>query len=234
MKIIESAQNQTFKMLKSLSGSKGIKKEQKFLVCGQHLLTEVEKSGLAFESVHFLKSSNPDYLVSKDLFNEIIPIKTELPLYILKTKNLPEADLKTPPNKIEVLLPVGDPKNLGALIRTCLAFSVEKIILLEEAANPYLPDCVKSSAGAVLKAPLYQGPSIKKIEDPNLYSLDKNGTPIQDSDLKGKPLRLLLGEEGGHIPKELSKNFLSIPISDEVESLNVNSCLSIALFALTR
>ncbi len=233
MKKIESAQNPTFKMLKSLTSSKGIKKEGLFLAAGQHILKEVEQSGLDFKKIHFQETTNPDYLLSNDLFQEISNLNSKEPIYLLKSKKLPLADLSIKPEGIEVLLPVGDPKNLGALIRTCLAFSVKKIILLQEAANPFLPDVVKSSSGTILNAPLYSGPSIKNLNASDIYSLDKTGTPIKECGLQEKPLRLLLGEEGGHIPPSLSKNFLSIPISDNVESLNVNSCLSIALYELS-
>lgn len=234
MKIIESAQNPTFKMLKSLTTSKGIKKEKSFLVAGQHLLTEVEAAKLNFKSIHYSTDLEPDYLLSKSLFNEISSLKTTDPIYLLNTPNLPEIDLSSPAEGLEVILPVGDPKNLGALIRTCLAFSVKRIILLQESASPFLPDAVKASSGAILKAPLFKGPSINDLPNSGIYSLDVKGTPIKDSGLHGKHLRLLLGEEGGHIPKGLAENFLSIPISSDVESLNVNSCLSIALYELTR
>ncbi len=234
MKTIESSSNQTFKMLKSLSTSKGIKKESKFIVCGQHLLKEVERSGVDFESIHFDEETQPDYLLGKKLFNEVSPIKTEKPLYILKTRPLKAFDFSKAPEGLEVLIPVGDPKNLGALIRTSLAFEVRKIILLEESANPFLPEVVKSSSGAVIKAPLFKGPSIERIVDQSVYSLDKNGTPIDEIDFDKKGLRLLIGEEGGRLPENLKKNLISIPISNQVESLNVNSCLSIALYEILR
>ncbi|MGH1467516.1 MAG: TrmH family RNA methyltransferase [Bdellovibrionales bacterium] len=233
MKKIESAQNPTFKMLKSLTSSKGIKKEGLFLAAGQHILKEVEQSGLNFKKIHFQESTSPDYLLSKDLFQEISNLNSQEPICLLTTKDIPKVNLSTEPEGVEVLLPVGDPKNLGALIRTCQAFSVKKIILLQESANPFLPDVIKSSSGAILTAPLYLGPSIKDLDDPKIYSLDKTGAPIKECGLQGKSIRLLLGEEGGHIPQSLSKNFLSIPISNNVESLNVNSCLSIALYELS-
>ncbi len=236
MKIIESAQNPTFKMLKSLTTSKGIKKECLFLAAGQHLLKEVEASNFSYKVIHFSKDLSPDYLLSKELFKELSTLKSQDPIYLLNCPDLPDADLSSPASSLEVVLPVGDPKNLGALIRTCMAFSVKKIILLQEAANPFLPESVKASSGAVLKAPLFNGPSLKELSpscSPDLYSLDINGTPIKDCGLHKKPFRLLIGEEGGRLPKNLSDHFLSIPISSDVESLNVNSCLSIALYELS-
>jgi tRNA G18 (ribose-2'-O)-methylase SpoU len=169
----------------------------------------------------------------KELFNELTNIKTKDPILLVSTPKLPVEDFKTNPKGIEVLLPAGDPKNLGALIRTCLAFDVKKIVLLEEAANPFLPDSIKASSGNVFKAPLFKGPSIKDLQIENVYTLDVEGTPIREAQLSKRPLRLLIGEEGGHLSKELKSKSLSIPISSKVESLNVNSCLSIALYELS-
>ncbi len=233
MKIIKSAQNPIFKMLKSLMTSKGIKKEKLFLATGQHITHEVKELGINFKSIHFLEKEDPDYLLNKELFEQLSTLNLKLPIYLLKAPKLKSFNFNKEPKGIEVILPVGDPKNLGALIRTCLAFSVKKIILLKEASNPFLQDVIRTSSGSVLKAPLFLGPSIKALNSENFYSLDKSGVSIKTCGLKGKNLRLLLGEEGGHIPKEFLKNSLSIPISSHVESLNVNSCLSIALYELS-
>lgn len=232
MKEISSKTNPVFKMMKSLMTSKGIKKENLCLVSGQHALKETEKLNSDFKTIHFKADKNPDYLLTKELFDELTPLKTSDFIYMVSTPNVPDMDWSATPTGVEVLLPVGDPKNLGALIRTCMAFDVSKIILLAEAANPFLPEVIKTSSGHILDAPLFKGPDLKSLKIKNIYSLDKYGEPIESSDLKGKPFRLLLGEEGGHLTNDMKSRSLSIKISDSVESLNVNSCLSIALYAL--
>lgn len=233
MKEINSSTNPTFKLFKSLMNSKGIKKEGLCLASGQHILNEVTHLKLDHKIIHFEESENPDYLLPKELFNELTPIKTKEPIFLLSTPKLTTEDFKEKPTGIEVLIPAGDPKNLGALIRTCLAFDVKKIILLEEAANPFLPDSIKSSSGTVFKAPLCKGPSLKDLSIKELYTLDAKGTPIKEANLSETPLRLLIGEEGGGLNDQLKSKSLSIPISSKVESLNVNSCLSIALYELS-
>lgn len=232
MKEISSKSNPVFKMMKSLMTSKGIKKENLCLVSGQHALTEVKNSKLDFETIHFKADQAPDYLLTKELFDELTPLKTTGFIYLVPTPTVPEMDWNATPTGIEVLLPVGDPKNLGALIRTCMAFEVSKIILLNESANPFLPEVIKTSSGHVFGAPLFTGPSLNSLDLKDIYSLDKGGVPIEESGLKGKAFRLLLGEEGGHLTSEMKAKSLSIKISDQVESLNVNSCLSIALYTL--
>jgi len=234
MKEISSKTNPIFKMMKSLTASKGIKKEGLCLVSGQHALTEVSRLRQDFKTIHYKADENPDYLLTKELFDELTPLKTDKYIYMVPTPETPVMDWATPPAGIEVLLPVGDPKNLGALIRTCLAFDVSKIILLSESANPFLPEVIKTSSGHVFDAPLFKGSSIKDLDLTEVYALDKSGTPIEDSNLRGESFRLLLGEEGGHLTSEMKSKSLSIKISDKVESLNVNSCLSVALYHLKR
>jgi len=232
MKEISSRTNPVFKMMRSLTSSKGIKKEGLCLVSGQHALSEVLKLKKDFKTIHYKSDQEPDYLLTKNLFDELTPLKTDKFIYLVPTPTLQSMNWTSAPDGIEVLLPVGDPKNLGALIRTCLAFDVSKIILLTESANPFLPEVIKTSSGHVFDAPLFKGPSIKDLDLAEVYALDKKGTPIEDSGLKGKNFRLLLGEEGGHLTSEMKSRSLSIKISDKVESLNVNSCLSVALYAL--
>jgi len=232
VKEISSKTNPVFKMLKSLTSSKGIKTEGLCLASGQHVLAEISKLKQNYKTIHFRSDQKPDYLLTRELFNELTPLKTDQCIYLVETPSFPEMDWNLPAEGIEVLLPVGDPKNLGALIRTCMAFETSKIILLRESAHPFLPEVIKTSAGHVFDAPLFKGPSLKDVDLNTVYALDKEGTPIESSGLKGQPLRLLLGEEGGHLTTEMKSKSLSIEISEKVESLNVNSCLSVALYAL--
>lgn len=232
VKKIESSQNKQFKKWKSLLQSKGIKKEGLCLVFGKNIISEILSKSPEAKSVHFDPEIQPDFLLSKELYKELSLFKSDGPFLVCPTPKLPTEDLKSPPKGIEVLLPAGDPRNLGALIRTSLAFGSSKIILLKEAANAFLPESIKASAGAVFSAPLFEGPSINDLSASDIYTLDKSGQPLKESGLQKKSLRLLIGEEGG-LPKNLKNSKISIPISDKVESLNVNSCLSIALYELS-
>ena len=69
------------------------------------------------------------------------------------------------PRGMEVVLPIGDPGNLGALIRSCEAFSISRVILTKEAAHPFLPKTVKASVAAYLRTPLARGPALAQFAD---------------------------------------------------------------------
>lgn len=231
---ISSDQNPTYKILQSLLKAKGVKKENKALVFGKKLVSEYKSANenKNYQTIHHKEGLEVDILLSKKLFEGLSPMNLDEPFLLVETPELKTSDFSP---AFEVFLPVGDPKNLGALIRTCLAFDVEKITLLEESAHPFLPETIKASSGTVFKAPLFKGPSIKALDFENtaIWTLDINGkdlttwTPDSVSNLK-----FLVGEEGGHLSSEALKNSLSIKINPHVESLNVNSALTCLLFKL--
>jgi len=226
---IESPDNKNYKLFKSLATSKGLKKTEQCLIMGKGLTKELKSKHKDAKTIHFDEETSPDYLLSKSLFKDLSVIKTDEPILLMpfqKPCNYEESKSES----FDIFLPVGDPKNLGALIRTSVAFNVDRIILLEESAHPFLPEAIRSSSGAVFKAPLFRGPSLKSLEIDNIYTLDKGGKSLYDwrpSSLK--QVKILLGEEGGHLPKKYLENAISIHISDQVESLNVNSALSCTL-----
>ena len=225
---IESPENKTYKMLKSLLSSKGVKKEGMTLVMGDALTKELKSTHKDAKIIHYDESKNPDYFLSKELFKKLSIMNSDSPILLMHFKK-PE-EYKPLKKSFDVFLPVGDPKNLGALIRTSLAFNVDRIVLLEESAHPFLPETIRSSSGSVFSAPLFKGPSLNSLDVDDLWTLDKGGKSIFDwrpEDLNS--IKVLLGEEGGGLTKKQLTNSISIPISDKVESLNVNSALSCTL-----
>ncbi len=228
MTIIESSQNKTYRYFKSLLTAKGLKKEKHCLVMGKTLTKELINSKKAYKKIHFDENESPDYLLSKDLFNDLSPLKHQSPILVY---NFIEPKSYTySKNTFDVFLPVGDPKNLGALIRTATAFNVDKVVLLTESAHPFLHESIRASSGAVFNAPLFSSGSLKDLKSEDLYTLDKGGKSLFD----WKPsltdgIKILLGEEGGGLTSSQLKNSISIPISKDVESLNVNSALTSTL-----
>ncbi len=129
-----------------------------------------------------------------------------------------------------LFVPFQDPENVGAVIRTAVAFGVSSIILLAEAANPYHPKAIRASGGIVFRANLFEGPSIKDLpEDLPIRPLSKEGESISNFPFP-ESFGLLPGMEGPGLPERLRQRGLSIPIRPEVESLNAVVAAAIALF----
>lgn len=245
-KNIESASNPIFKVLQTLDKSRGINKEGQCLISGTKIIEEVlrlervelDDSYWVFHSEEhdlFKLTNAPESLVqlSKPLFKELDVLGTHSPLLCV---NIPEIKKWNPDDEaqgIELLCALGDPNNLGALIRSAKAFGVNKLVLLEEACHPFHPKVVKSSSGSCFNLTLAKGPSIKSLTSvKNLFALDGQGTPLHKIKFP-ENARFLLGEEGQGLPNDLESQKVSIPISDEVESLNATVAASIFLYALS-
>lgn len=238
--MIESAHNETFKKLLSLTSSKGLKEEGLFLLSGEKLIAEFLKNR-NLEIVHEIKTASHSLLtdaakaieLAAPLFDQIDVLGTHFNILVVEQPKLPTltaSDLSTyRPQGIEVVAPVGDPGNLGALIRSCEAFSIRRVILSREAAHPFLPKAVKASAGSVLRVPLARGPSLAEFPRDSI-ALDMNGLSVNDFSWPSQGL-LILGEEGPGLDAAKFQTRIRIPTTG-VESLNVVVAASIALSRL--
>ncbi len=240
---IGSKDNPTFRKLKQLLTSKGIKDEKSFFLMGEKLIEEFLqkpqpdfkiKNVVTFEGQE-LPLLDSQIKLKKELFNELDVLGTHYPMLVLEHKDLNEFNFQEQPVGLEVISPLGDPKNLGALARSALAFGASKLILTHDSCHPFLPHTIKSSAGAILNLPVYLG-KIKLNQIPMVgfnVALDLEGEKIRDFKWN-KNLRLFIGEEGPGIdltPDQKRKiQFVSIPMNSMIESLNATVSASIAMW----
>ena len=240
---ISSPQNPHFRRWIHLLDSRGIKKFHQFIVFGEKVVRETLESLATFPLELVFPKSQPlsfspptqitQYALGKSLFAQLDIFGTHFPLVICQTPSLPLIDLKESPQGLEVLCPLSDPSNVGALIRSCLAFGIHKVILLQEASLPFHPKAVRASSGAILSQPLFQGPSldgvIQQSDSKSLVSLDMEGQPLETFTWP-KNLRLLVGQEGSGLPGPLSGRSLAISMRESANSLNAVVATSIALY----
>lgn len=241
---ISSATNPKFKTWKSLLSSKGIRDEKLCLVSGTKIVIEVFKNkNLDVVSILLPNEDSLDsfpgfdraFTLSQELFRELDVMGTHSPILVVRVPKL-ETEIAPEPKGLEVVIPLSDPSNVGALIRSCVAFGASNIILTKEAANAFLPKALRASAGMSLIAPITLGP---KLEDfatnvataNSLFALDMQGQDITKFKWP-KNIRLIVGEEGQGVPKSLEfVTRLAIPISNQTESLNAVVASSLALFS---
>ena len=245
MNEITSKTNEHFKRWSDLSSSRGIKKHNEFILMGEKLIEEFLKNPnfkVKAEIIHEdLRSVTPTsaaakfgripvFKLPKGLFNELDVVGTHYNLLVLEPKaieNLPEGHTA---EGLELICPLGDPGNLGALARSALAFKVSKLLLTDESCSPYHPKAIKASAGALLKLPLYK---IGKLTDyvtgnERIWALDMKGENVANFKWP-KNLQLVIGEEGPGFGGTKGLQRLSVP-TQGVESLNATVAASIALF----
>lgn len=236
MLTIQSAQNDTYKKFLSLTGSKGLKKEGLFLLSGENLVREfLKRPHLNINAELLTPKIKPmsgalKIELTAELFNEIDVVGTGSSILVLEQPPMAELDkaalLQHQPDGIELVAPLGDPGNLGALIRSAEAFGLRRVLLTAEAAHPFLPKCVKASAGSVLRMALARGPALEEFP-PSCLALDAGGTSLHDFHWPKQGM-LVVGEEGKGLGSARFDHKLSIPTRG-VESLNAVVAASVAL-----
>ena len=238
---ISSKTNDHFRRWSDLSSARGIKKHNEFILMGEKLIAEFLqnptfkiKAEIIHEELPALTSSLntrvPLFKLPKALFNELDVVGTHYNLLVLEPKEIETLDKSKKPQGLEVVCPLGDPSNLGALARSGLAFGASKILLTEESCNPYHPKAIKASAGALLKLPIYKIGKLSEYLQNNDqdFVLDMKGENVAKFPWP-KDIRLVIGEEGPGFSGIKGLKKLSVP-SQGVESLNATVAASIALF----
>ena len=168
--------------------------------------------------------------LSPELFDDIDCVGTGTNILVLEQPPIAKLDADAlkiyKPQGIELVIPTGDPGNLGALIRSCEAFGVRRVILTEEAAHPFLPKSVKASAGSILRMPMSRGPALRSFPD-SCIALDMDGVSLERFTWPENAL-LVVGEEGQGLGSARFQQRVSIPTRG-VESLNAVVAASVAL-----
>ncbi|WP_447972339.1 TrmH family RNA methyltransferase [Nitrospira sp. Kam-Ns4a] len=131
-----------------------------------------------------------------------------------------------------------DPANVGAIIRTALAFELDALWLSPDSADPFGPKVVRATAGAVLRLPIFEaaGPSLFTTQACTLLAsvpAGKGDRSLRDlTDLPARTVLALGNESRGLSPAALEAAAVrfTIPVSSQVDSLNVAAAAAIALF----
>ncbi len=242
VRIIESENNETLRNLKKLLTPRGIRKQLQALVFGQKQVSEMlalfPERCLAWISRGDRKPPPEDappnlmwYQIAPPLYEILDLFGTDYPILLVKIEQIPNW---TPsdglPEGCTLFVPFQDPENVGAVIRSAVAFGVTGIVLLAEAANPYHPKAIRASGGMVFRANLLEGPSINDLpESLPIVALSKEGKSILEFQFPSK-FGLLPGVEGPGLPDRFRQGGISIPIAPGIESLNAVVATAIALF----
>lgn len=220
------------------------------LVEGRHPIEEAHKAGLTLRHWFTLADAPVESLPKVSLHKPAFQINAQQMGKLSTTASVPPcvAVFEAPPkggvpqalgNFVVVLDGVQDPGNVGALIRSTLAFGADALVLTNDCAEPYSPKVIRASAGLVFALPIFSlSPQalLEQIQGPGhtLWATTGHGgaLPYRQADLRGT-CALVLGNEGRGV-SEVFLNHpqarrLTIPMHPAVESLNVGISGSILL-----
>jgi tRNA G18 (ribose-2'-O)-methylase SpoU len=156
---------------------------------------------------------------------------------VLRTK--PET-----PRLLAVLDAVSNAPNMGGLIRNCVAFDVDALVVGETCCSPWLRRSVRSSMGTIFKLPIVEAVNLPesievmksagiRIIAAHAHAEEKSLTQI---DFR-RDCAVVLGSEGHGISNEvlaLCDEEVVIPMQNQVDSLNVGTAGGIFLYEVSR
>ncbi len=267
VEIITSRQNKTISYLASLQKKKTREEEKIFVFDGIKLLSEAIKNRVEIYCV-VLNSECADTVAKKllelygiDIFSLDIKLLYAAPAVFerLTDEKSPEGvvcaarymesshktclacDIHVScDEKILMLESVRDPLNIGAIIRSARAFSVDRIIMSSDCADIYSSKTVRASMGNVFAMRIDRVENISEAIEHIRKSgravyaaaLDENAGRLGFDSFEEKSV-VVIGNEGHGLTANTIKacdGSVYIPMADGVESLNAGVAASVLMW----
>jgi TrmH family RNA methyltransferase len=128
---------------------------------------------------------------------------------------------------------VGDPGNVGAVLRAAVAFGAGAVVLGPGCADPYGPRAVRASMGAIFSVPVARADGPGDLPGERIALVPRAGEPLAGP--VEDEVTLVVGAERDGLPAEVVASCdrtVHIPIA--AESLNAAMAATVALYELTR
>lgn len=151
------------------------------------------------------------------------------------------------PGPVLVLDQISDPRNVGAILRSALAFGACCVITQDRNAPDETGALAKAASGALERVPLLRAVNIARtlvaLKAAGCWTvgLDAAGRPLSGKDLAQRRVALVLGSEGEgmrRLTRETCDELAGIPMAGSagsaVDSLNVSAAATVALYELSR
>lgn len=150
--------------------------------------------------------------------------------------------LKKDSRKIFLVLDgIEDPHNLGAMIRSCDAFSIDAIIIPKNRSVSITETVAHVSTGAIEYVPICMvnnlAQSLKKLKENGMWVVGTDASARETaSDIdKSLDIAVIIGSEGFGISKTVKNEcdyYIQIPMTGHVNSLNASVSCGIILALL--
>lgn len=246
---ITSVNNETIKEVAKLQQKKYRDDSKKFLLEGLKAIEEAFNADIEIEQIFVLKEKAFHY----SFLEEKIVYVTEPVLKKLSTTDsAPDAvavgkqkiyDISCLKNakRIALFENIKDLGNLGTILRTATAFSLDGIILYGNTVDLYNPKCVRASVGNLWKTPVIQLKDFSNLQEyfkdyTRIATLPKSEDSIYLKDFKPQDkILVMFGAEADGLSQELinfATDKVTIEMDNKVESLNLSMSAGIIFYKL--
>ena len=130
---------------------------------------------------------------------------------------------------------VGDPGNVGTIIRSAHAFGAASVILGPGSADPFGPKAVRASMGAIFSVAVARADQIEQLPGTTVALAASAPLQLDGAPWPGGEVTLLIGAEREGLPTDVvaaASEARSIAIDGD--SLNAAMAATIALYSCTR
>ena len=255
---ITSTQNPKIKNIIKLQQKSSERKSQNLIVIeGLREISLAVKAGFSIKSVFIcsdivlpevvmneLKLDFQYFDVSKDVYNKLAYRESTEGIIALAEPKFYQLDnLKLRENPIIIILEsVEKPGNLGAILRTADAAKVDAVIISEPLTDIYNPNIIRSSVGCVFTNQIVACSSDDAIQWLKRKGIKSHAAALtakkfyHQMDLSG-PVAFVMGTEADGLTDKWLKSTdeqVIIPMSGEIDSLNVSISTAILVFEAMR
>lgn len=150
------------------------------------------------------------------------------------------ADILKDARRVCVIDAVCDTTNIGAIFRSAAALGIDAVLLTRSSCDPLNRRAIRVSMGTIFLVPWTWLDNYDQLHDLGFktaaMALSDDSIPLDDPILKQQErLAVIMGTEGDGLPKETIGNadyVVRIPMSHEVDSLNVAAAAAVAFWEL--
>lgn len=223
--MIESPQNEKLKLVRKLRDRKHREREGLFATEGEDLL----EAGLAAGAVpRFMLVAAGSGLEGEEVEPDLLADVSSLGSGTRVIAVWPLQWAERPATPCFYLHGVGDPGNVGTIVRTTDAFIGSPVVLGLGCADPFSPKAVRASMGSIFSVPPIKG-DIAATSEPRVALVAHGG---QELDTLAGAATVCLGAEREGLPDDVldkCQRTVTIPLREGgPESLNVAAAAAIA------
>lgn len=218
------------------------------LLEGPHLLEEAVRAGASVDTVFALLGDQTSVKAAAQLGAELVMVAEAVLERLAPTEHPrgPVAILRVPSGaKVDqdmLLIPwgVGDPGNVGSLIRSAAAFRMG-VVTGPETADPWAPKVLRAAAGGHFHTTVEAGPTLaletlRAAGYAPVATVARGGSAPWDLEPEGH-LALLVGDETRGLPPDVVAGAdarVTIPMPGGIESLNAGVAGAILAYEMRR
>jgi TrmH family RNA methyltransferase len=221
---ITSPDNDRIKLIRRLRQRKHREREGLFLAEGEDLLAAARGAGA--EPVELLTAAG-EGLGGTEVDPELLAGASTLGSGTRSIGVWPRRFAETVEPPVVYLHGIGDPGNVGAIVRSAAALLGGTVVVGPDCADPYSPKAVRASMGAIFTQPIARG-GLDQTPEPRTALVAHDGAALEEL---GVPATLCLGAEREGLPEQVLAGCqarVTIPVRAGAESLNVAAAAAIA------